>query len=54
MIFYNDYEDSPDNLLTYKELIEYGKEYKKTYIREEAKQAYAKEAKEKISIGGNV
>ena len=34
--------------------VEYGKEYKKTYIREEAKQAYAKESKEKISIGGNV
>lgn len=34
--------------------VEYGKEYKKTYIREEAKQAYAKDAKEKISIGGNV
>ena len=27
MIYYNDYEDSPDNLMTYKELIEYGKEY---------------------------
>ena len=27
MIFYNDNQDSPDNLLTYKELIEYGKEY---------------------------
>ena len=26
MIFYNDYEDSPDDLMTYKDLLEYGKE----------------------------